>query len=84
MVNKRKIRCKTSVNTVWWFSKTNSPKSNIKNVLVPYSSRMKNLIERPQDFVKQEGTVRPSGHVMGMKSWAKNNGGAIPSNFAAN
>ena len=81
MVNKRKIRCKTSVNTVWWFSKTNSPKSNIKNVLVPYSSRMKNLIERPQDFVKQEGTVRPSGHVMGMKSWAKNNGGAIPSNL---
>lgn len=80
-VNKRKIRCKTSVNTVWWFSKTNSPKSNIKNVLVPYSSRMKNLIERPQDFVKQEGTVRPSGHVMGMKSWAKNNGGAIPSNL---
>lgn len=50
-------------------------------MLVPYSSRMKNLIERPQDFVKQEGTVRPSGHVMGMKSWAKNNGGAIPSNL---
>lgn len=80
-VNKRKLRCKTSVNTVWWFSKTSSPKSDIKNVLVPYSSRMQNLIERPQDFVKEEGTVRPSGHVMGMKSWAKNNGGAIPANL---
>lgn len=80
-VNKRKLRCKTSVNTVWWFSKTTNPKSNIKNVLVPYSSRMQNLIERPQDFVKEEGAVRPSGHVMGMKSWAKNNGGAIPSNL---
>ena len=83
-VNKRKIRCKTSVNTVWWFSKTNSPKSNIKNVLVPYSSRMKNLIERPQDFVKQEGTVRPSGHVMGMKSWDKKQWWSNSLKFAAN
>lgn len=80
-VNKRKIRCKTSVNTVWWFSKSAFPKSDVSNVLVPYSSRMHNLIEKPQDFVKEEGTVRPSGHVMGMKSWAKDNGGAIPSNL---
>jgi len=80
-VNKRKLRCKTSVNTVWWFSKTVNPKSNISNVLVPYSSRMKNLMEHPQAFVKEEGMVRPSGHVMGMRSWAKDNGGAIPSNL---
>ena len=80
-VNKRKLRCKTSVNTVWWLSKTNNPKSDIKKVLVPYSSRMQHLIEHPQDFVKEEGNIRPSGHVMGMKSWTKNNGGAIPSNL---
>ncbi len=80
-VNKRKIRCKTSVNTVWWFSKSDFPKSDIKNVLVPYSSRMKALINNPKNFIKEEGTVRPSGHVMGMKSWAKNNGGAIPANL---
>ncbi len=80
-VNKRKIRCKTSVNTVWWFSKSDFPKSDIRNVLVPYSSRMQNLIDNPQSFIKEEGIVRPSGHVMGMKSWAKNNGGAIPSNL---
>lgn len=80
-VNKRKMRCKTSVNTVWWFSKSDFPKSNIGNVLAPYSSRMQSLIENPQNFVKKEGTVRPSGHVMGMKSWAKNNGGAIPANL---
>ena len=80
-VNKRKLRCKTSVNTVWWFSKSDFPKSNVKNVLVPYSSRMQNLIENPEGFVKAEGTIRPSGHVMGMKSWAKDNGGAIPSNL---
>lgn len=80
-VNKRKMRCKTSVNTVWWFSKSNLPKSDIKKVLVPYSSRMQNLIDNPKSFVKEEGTIRPSGHVMGMKSWAKDNGGAIPSNL---
>lgn len=80
-VNKRKIRCKSSVNTVWWFSKTAFPKSNIRNVLVPYSARMHRLIENPEDFVKEEGVVRPSGHIMGMKSWAKDNGGAIPANL---
>lgn len=80
-VNKQKMRCKTSVNTVWWFSKSDFPKSDIRNVLVPYSSRMQDLIENPQNFVKKEGTVRPSGHVMGMRSWAKDNGGAIPPNL---
>lgn len=80
-VNKRKLRCKTSVNTIWWFSKTNTPKADVKNVLVPYSDRMQKLINKPEDFVKEEGTVRPSGHVMGMKSWTKDNGGAIPSNL---
>ena len=39
-VNKRKIRAKDSVNTVWWFSKGDFPKANIKNVLVPYSDRI--------------------------------------------
>ena len=80
-VNKRKMRCKTSVNTVWWFSKTDFPKANIKNVLVPYSARMQTLMEKPENFVKEENTVRPSGHVLGMKSWTTNNGGAIPPNL---
>jgi len=30
-VNKRKIRAKDAVNTIWWLSKTN-PKANISNV----------------------------------------------------
>lgn len=79
-VNKRKLRCKTSVNTVWWFSKAEQPKADVKKVLVPYSSRMQHLINKPEDFVKEEGVARPSGHVMGMKTW-KDNGGAIPSNL---
>jgi DNA modification methylase len=80
-VNKRKLRAKNSVNTEWWLSKTEWPKANVKNVLSPYSSRMKHLIEKPEDFVKEEGIERPSGHVMGKSSWTKDNGGAIPSNL---
>lgn len=80
-VNKRKLRAKNSVNTVWWFSKTEWPKSDVKQVLSPYSSRMQHLISKPDDFVKEEGTLRPSGHVMGKSSWAKDNGGAIPPNL---
>lgn len=80
-VNKRKLRAKNSVNTVWWLSKTEWPKADIRNVLAPYSSRMKHLIAKPEDFVKTEGIQRPSGHVMGKSSWAKDNGGAIPPNL---
>lgn len=80
-VNKRKLRAKNSVNTVWWLSKTQYPKANISNVLVPYSSRMKHLIEKPEDFVKEEGTERPSGHKLGKSSWTHDNGGAIPPNL---
>ncbi|MDZ4848541.1 MAG: site-specific DNA-methyltransferase [Pirellulaceae bacterium] len=49
-VNKRKIRAKDSVNTVWWFSKTEFPKADVRNVLAPYSDRMKKLIEDPEKF----------------------------------
>ena len=79
-VNKRKIRAKNSVNTVWWFSKTTRPKSDVSKVLTPYSDRMKQLFKKPQDFVKEEGIIRPSGHVMGMTTW-RDNGGAIPPNL---
>ena len=81
-VNKRKLRAKTSVNTVWWLCKDPLKcKANVSNVLVPYSSRMKRLISNPTDFIKEEGTIRPSGHVMGLASWGKDNGGAIPPNI---
>lgn len=77
-VNKRKIRVKDSVNTVWWFSKSEFPKADIKKVLAPYSDRMKKLIKNPEKFYKP--AVRPSGHNIG-SSFGKNNGGAIPSNL---
>ncbi|AXG71281.1 modification methylase PvuII [Kordia sp. SMS9] len=77
-VNKRKIRTKDSVNTVWWFSKTEFPKADIRKVLVPYSDRMKKLIKNPDKYYKP--AVRPSGHSIG-KSFGNDNGGAIPSNL---
>jgi site-specific DNA-methyltransferase (cytosine-N4-specific) len=77
-VNKRKIRVKDSVNTVWWFSKTAFPKADVKNVLVPYSDRMKKLIIDPESFYKPK--KRPSGHDISI-TFGKDNGGAIPSNL---
>ena len=77
-VNKRKIRAKDAVNTVWWFSKTEWPKANIKNVLTPYSDRMKKLLENPEKYYKPKD--RPSGHSIS-ETFSNDNGGAIPSNL---
>jgi site-specific DNA-methyltransferase (cytosine-N4-specific) len=77
-VNKRKIRAKDAVNTVWWFSKTDFPKADVRKVLAPYSDRMKKLIEDPESFYKPQ--KRPSGHDISA-GFGKDNGGAIPSNL---
>jgi site-specific DNA-methyltransferase (cytosine-N4-specific) len=77
-VNKRKVRAKDSVNTVWWLGKTAWPKANVSNVLVPYSDRMKKLLEDPDAFYQPK--ERPSGHDIG-RGFAKDNGGAIPPNL---
>lgn len=77
-VNKRKIRAKDSVDTVWWFGKTDTPKADVRKVLAPYSDRMKKLIEDPEGFYTPK--MRPSGHDIGT-GFAKDNGGAIPSNL---
>jgi DNA modification methylase len=77
-VNKRKIRAKDSVNTVWWFSKTEYPKADIKNVLTPYSDRMKKLLEDSSKFYTPK--KRPSGHDIS-ENFSGSNGGAIPSNL---
>jgi len=77
-VNKRKVRVKDAVNTVWWLSKTDHPKADVRRVLVPYSPRMKKLLEDPERFYTAK--KRPSGHDI---SWRFDgaNGGAIPSNL---
>lgn len=77
-VNKRKMRAKDAVNNVWWFSKTEFPKADVTKVLTPYSDRMKKLLADPDQFYTPK--ARPSGHDIG-KAFAKDNGGAIPSNL---
>lgn len=77
-VNKRKIRVKDAVNTVWWFSKSEWPKADITKVLAPYSDRMKKLLENPAAFYTPK--TRPSGHDIGA-GFGKDNGGAIPPNL---
>ena len=77
-VNKRKIRAKDSVNTNWWFSITDTPIADVRNVLVPYSASMIKLLQSEGSYyIPKE---RPSGHVMSDK-FNIDNGGAIPSNL---
>lgn len=77
-VNKRKIRAKDSVNTIWWLGKTPWPKANVSAVLTEYSPRMRKLLQNPEKFYTPK--KRPSGHDISTE-FGKDNGGAIPSNL---
>lgn len=77
-VNKRKIRAKDAVDTVWWLSKSDSPKANVSQVLTPYSDRMKRLLENGDKYYLPK--KRPSGHDISIR-FMEDKGGAIPSNL---
>lgn len=77
-VNKRKIRAKDAVNTIWWLAKTDFPKADVTNVLVPYSERMKLLLQQGDKFYTPK--KRPSGHDISRR-FVEDNGGAIPPNL---
>lgn len=72
-VNIERIRLKDSHTHLWWFSPTPRPKANNRNVLSEYSPAMKRLIETG----KYNPGVRPSEHVIGEETFAKDNAGAI-------
>ncbi len=76
-VNKRKIRLKDPVNTVWWLSKTEWPKADTTHVLQPYSERMKKLLMDPAAYYTPK--KRPSHHDIGDRF--SDNGGALPSHL---
>lgn len=57
-VNKRKLRAKDAVNTVWWFSKTDDPKADVTKVLVLYSARMETLLKDPDKFIRLKSARR--------------------------
>lgn len=77
-VNKRKIRVKDAVNTIWWFSKTDFPKADVRKVLSPYSDRMKKLLKNAEKFYTPK--KRPSGHDIS-SNFGVDKGGAIPPNL---
>lgn len=77
-VNKRKLRAKDAVNTVWWLSKSEWPKADVTKVLVEYSVRMKKLLDDPEAFYAAK--KRPSGHDISY-GFGRKNEGAIPSNL---
>lgn len=76
-VTVRRIRVKDSVNTVWWFSKTQWPKALNTRVIQPYSESMTKLLKTGYTAKK-----RPSGHDISNK-FSIDNGGAIPPNLIA-
>jgi DNA modification methylase len=71
----RRVRIKDSIEYVWWLSKTDNPKADNRNVLVPYSDAYKSVITKGNRKNKQY----PSGH-RASASFAKDRGGSIPQN----
>ncbi len=76
-VTVRRVRVKDAINTIWWLSKTPWPKASNRRVLQPYSSAMRDLLERGYKAKK-----RPSGHDIS-KKFSVDNGAAIPPNLIA-
>lgn len=76
-VTVNRIRVKDSYTHVWWMAACDRPKADNRNVLKEYSPAMKQLLERK----RYNSGARPSGHVIGEKSFFTDNGGAIPSNL---
>ena len=76
-VNKRKIRAKDSVNTVWWFAKADFPKADVRRVLAPLRAD-EETAGKPRELLPPE--TSPSGHDISGR-FASDNGGAIPSNL---
>jgi site-specific DNA-methyltransferase (cytosine-N4-specific) len=71
----RRTRVKDAVNTLWWLSKTDSPRADNRRVLRPYSRSMRRLLRDGYQTAK-----RPSQHDIG-PHFRRDNGGAIPPNI---
>lgn len=75
-VTVKRVRVKDSVEYVFWFSKTEHPKANNRNVLRPYG---KDMLRLSAKGVKT--TTRPSGHNINESFDKIHNGGSIPPNM---
>lgn len=75
-VNIDRVRVKDAFTHIWWLSNSRNPKANNRNILEDYSEHMKKILKNK----KYNSGQRPSEHLIGEKSFLKNNNGAIPSN----
>jgi DNA modification methylase len=71
----RRTRVKDAVNTLWWLSKTESPRADNRRVLRPYSPSMRRLLRDGYQTAR-----RPSQHDIS-PHFRRDNGGAIPPNL---
>jgi DNA modification methylase len=71
----RRTRVKDAVTTLWWLSKTTTPRADNRRVLKAYSPSMKRLLRDGYDTAR-----RPSQHDIG-PHFRRDNGGAIPPNL---
>ena len=76
-VTVERIRLKDATTKIWWMSKSDKPKADNRKVLQPYSDSMVKLLKRGS----YNAGIRPSEHVIGKRSFLKDNGGAIASNL---
>jgi DNA modification methylase len=73
-VNVKRERVTDSFTHIWWYSNSEHPKANNRNVLTPYTPAMNKLIKTK----KYNHGERPSGHKISKTGFLSNNGGAIP------
>ncbi|MGD0352321.1 MAG: site-specific DNA-methyltransferase [Dehalococcoidia bacterium] len=73
----KRMRVIDSFTHIWWISKTDYPKADNRKVLRPYSKSMKSLLKKKS----YNAGKRPSEHVIGAKSFLKDNGGSIIHNL---
>ncbi len=71
-----RIRTIDSYTRLWWMSKSERPKADNRKVLRPYSKRMEKLLSNKS----YNSGKRPSNHVIGEKSFLKDNSGSIMPN----
>ena len=73
----RRVRVKNTLEQVYWLSPNDQPYSDNRQVLVPYSERMKSRIREGGE----KKAARPSGYAFAAHAFGKDNGGAIPGNL---
>jgi DNA modification methylase len=71
----RRTRVKDAVTTLWWLSKSETPRADNRRVLRPYSQSMRRLLRDGYQTAR-----RPSQHDIG-PHFRRDNGGAIPPNL---